>query len=92
AIENTGRKDVALKEIVYSNTSAQIREVAVATRKSDSTLVTAANPLTPGSLISIHNTTVGYRPQRIVVTTNCPGVIAGVENDTTTNKFKKVFS
>ena len=91
-IENTGRTDLVVREIVYSNTSTQIRENRMATRRSDSTQITTSSPFKEGAVLTIHNTSVSTRPDKIIVTTNCPGVTASVENDTAdTNKFIQVF-
>lgn len=91
-IENTGREDLGIPEIVYSNTTDEIREVALATRHSDDTEITTSDPLEEGEVLTIHNTTVVYRPSDITVRTSCAGVTAAVTNDTDTDEldYRKV--
>lgn len=90
-IENTGRTALGLKEIIYSNTSAKISEVVLAVRNDNGLPINASSPLAIGSIVTIRNNSVLYRPDRITVTTSCPGVTATIENDTSTNLYEPVF-
>ncbi|QQG39751.1 MAG: hypothetical protein HYS81_05310 [Candidatus Aenigmatarchaeota archaeon] len=89
-VRNTGSEDIIIKDIVYSNTTSRIREVAVATKRRDYGTINATYPLKPGQVETIQNTTVGSRPEEITVTTDCPAATDTVLNDTTTNKFKRI--